>query len=75
LSLSTKYEGYPTILIEDGNVIIENLERNNLSEQWLDEQLKNFNISSPKDVLAAMLDTQGKLYYSLKNLAPERTAS
>jgi len=63
------------MLIEGGNIINENLKRNNLSEKWLYEQLKNFNISSPKDVLAAMLDTQGKFYYSLKNSASERTAS
>jgi len=75
LGLSTKYEGYPTMLIEDGNIIIENLQRNNLSEKWLYEQLQNFKISSPKDVLAAMLDTQGRFYYSLKNAASERTAS
>ncbi|MTI85910.1 MAG: DUF421 domain-containing protein [Firmicutes bacterium] len=75
LGLPTKYEGYPTMLIEDGNIINENLERNNLSEKWLYEQLKNFNISSPRDVLAAMLDTQGRFYYSLKNSASERTAS
>ena len=75
LGLSTKYEGYPTMLIEDGNIINENLHKNNLSEKWLFDQLKSFNISSPRDVLAAMLDTQGKFYYSLKNGASERTAS
>ncbi|KJS13949.1 MAG: hypothetical protein VR67_02575 [Peptococcaceae bacterium BRH_c8a] len=75
LGLATKYEGYPTMLIEDGNIINENLKRNNLSEKWLYEQLQNFKISSPKDVLAAMLDTQGRFYYSLKNSASERTAS
>lgn len=75
LGLATKYEGYPTMLIEDGNIINDNLKRNNLSEKWLYEQLRSFNISSPKDILAAMLDTQGKFYYSLKNSASERTAS
>lgn len=74
LGLPTRYEGYPTVLIEDGNIITDNLQRNNLSEKWLLDQLKGFNISSPKDVLAAILDTQGRLYCSLKNSASERTA-
>lgn len=72
LSLRTQYEGYPTFLIEDGNIINENLRLINLTESWLLDQLKKNNISSPKDVLVAMLDTQGKLYYSLKNAASER---
>lgn len=74
LNIGTNYEGYPAMLIEDGNVLNENLRINNLSEKWLTDQLRQNNISSPKDVLAAMLDTGGNFYYSLKNSASERTA-
>ncbi|MCF8011031.1 MAG: DUF421 domain-containing protein [Clostridiales bacterium] len=75
LSITTKYEGYPVMLIEDGNIIQDNLNRNNLSESWLMEQLKKFNIQSPDELLVAMLDTTGNLYFSPKNFAPERTRS
>ena len=75
LNVTTQYEGYPNILIEDGNIIQENLKLINLSEEWLLEELQKKNIPSPRDVLVAMLDTTGKLYLSLKNNASERIGS
>lgn len=75
LNIATNYEGYPVMVIEDGNIIQDNLKRNHLTEQWLREQLRINNISSHSEVFAAMLDTQGRLYFSLKNNASERTAS
>ena len=72
LNISTSYEGYPNILIQDGNILNENLKLISLTEEWLLNELKKNNISSPKDILVAMLDTKGQLYYSLKNNASER---
>lgn len=67
LGIFTKYEGMPTILIEDGNIIEDNLSKNNLNKSWLFEQLQLQGIDSPKSVFVAMLDTQGRLYISKKN--------
>ncbi|MFZ5642195.1 MAG: YetF domain-containing protein [Bacillota bacterium] len=75
LNIATNYEGYPVMVIEDGNIIQDNLKRNNLTEQWLRDELRRNNIPSHREVFAAMLDTQGRLYFSLKNNASERTAS
>lgn len=75
LEINTQYEGYPSILIEDGNILTDNLRLINLTEEWLVEQLKRNNILSPKDVFVAMLDTKGKLYFSLRNFASERTGA
>lgn len=75
LKISTEYEGYPSVIIVDGSVRADNMQRLNLSENWLKEQLAAKNISSPKEVLLAVLDTKGKLYLSLKNLASERLSS
>lgn len=75
LNIATNYEGYPVMVIEDGNIIQDNLKRNHLTEHWLRDQLRQNNISSHREVFAAMLDTQGRLYFSLKNNASERTAS
>ena len=72
LKIETNYEGYPSVVIEDGDVRSENLSRMSLSLKWLQEELEKNNVSSPKDVLIAILDTQGRLYYSLKNRASER---
>ena len=75
LNIATNYEGYPVMIIEDGNIIQENLKRNHLTEHWLRDQLRISNIASHREVFAAMLDTHGRLYFSLKNNASERTAS
>lgn len=75
LNISTGYEGYPNILIQDGNILEDNLRLIELSEEWLTKELEKNNISSSQDVLVAMLDTKGQLYYSLKNNASERIGS
>jgi uncharacterized membrane protein YcaP (DUF421 family) len=67
LQIPTNYEGMPTVLIEDGNIIEDNLQNVNLDRTWLLEQLHQQNITSPDNVLIALLDTTGKLYISKKN--------
>ena len=67
LQIPTQYEGYPAILIEDGHIIDENLKKNGLDRNWLAEQLKDQGFENPDTVLAAMLDTRGRLYLSKKN--------
>ncbi len=71
LQLPTPYEGMPSVLIEDGNIIEDNLRENQLSKNWLLEQLQNLGIRSEKEVFAALLDTQGRLYVSKKNQTNE----
>lgn len=75
LKIDTAYEGYPAVIIQDGKVRTKNLKKIGLTETWLQEQLKINNVSSPKEVLVATLDTQGKLFFSLKNTASERLRS
>lgn len=72
LGLGTAYEGFPTVLVEDGNVIQDNLRLIHLSEEWLDTELTRRGIESADEVLLAVIDTQGRLYYSLKNQASEQ---
>lgn len=71
LQLPTPYEGMPSVLIEDGNIIEDNLRENQLSKNWLLEQLQNLGIRSEKEVFAALLDTQCRLYVSKKNQTNE----
>ncbi|MEW6624894.1 MAG: DUF421 domain-containing protein [Bacillota bacterium] len=66
LNISTKYEGMPTLLIEDGNIIEDNLNKSNLDKSWLINQLQLQGVNDPKTVFAAMLDTRGRLYISKK---------
>lgn len=66
LRIPTKYEGMPVMLIEDGNIIDDNLVRNGLDNAWLINQLQNYGIDDPKNVLVALLDTNGRLFVGKK---------
>ena len=68
ISLPTSYEGLPHPLVVDGNINFENLGKVNLDELWLKNELQRFGISDTRDVLFATLDTEGKLYYQLKEM-------
>ncbi|MFP4015418.1 MAG: DUF421 domain-containing protein [Halanaerobiales bacterium] len=66
LGIDTKYEGYPVMIIEDGNILDDNLKENNLDRFWLYNELEKQEIEGEDDILAAMLDTQGRLFVSRK---------
>lgn len=70
LGISTEYEGLPTELIVDGELIRENLRQVNLDDAWLREELRRRGIGSPREVLLAVLNTKGELYVSLYDDAP-----
>ncbi|RKD24630.1 hypothetical protein BEP19_09660 [Ammoniphilus oxalaticus] len=56
----------PSVLIEDGNVIKSNLEKRNLDETWLKQQLKAQGVHDPNDVFLALLESGEQLYVSKK---------
>lgn len=64
LGLSTPYQGLPTELIVDGEIIEENLRQVGLDRAWLINSLTQRGITSPDQVSYASLNTQGKLYTS-----------
>lgn len=66
MNLSTKYKGLSTEIIKDGVLFEENLIQNNLSCDWLLQELKKRNISSISHITYAALNTNGVLYVSLK---------
>ena len=66
VNVSTPYRGLSSELIIDGQIIQENLQQNNLSQQWLMEQLQKQGIAKLEDVIFASLDTSGKLYLDKK---------
>lgn len=69
LGIDTKYEGYPVMIIEDGNILDDNLKENNLDRFWLYNELEKQEIEGEDNILAAMLDTQGRLFISKKDAA------
>lgn len=66
LNISTKYEGLPVDLIIDGGILHDNLRKINLDEGWLSQELQKLGINNAKDVLFATLDSNGNIYYQLK---------
>ncbi|SHE30330.1 Uncharacterized membrane protein YcaP, DUF421 family [Desulforamulus putei DSM 12395] len=66
LNIPTKYEGIPMTLIIDGYVFDNNLNKINLTREWLKKELHKFGVSDFKQVLLASLDTEGNLFYQLK---------
>ncbi|MCX8129124.1 MAG: DUF421 domain-containing protein [Clostridia bacterium] len=66
LKISTDYEGLPLDLIVDGEINFKNLNRINLTKEWLYGELRNRGISDINSVLFASLDSKGNLYYQEK---------
>ena len=64
LQVNTSYEGIPTALIIEGKVVEENLKSLGLGMPWLEEEIHKRNLKGPKEVLLALLDTDGSLYIS-----------
>lgn len=71
LDLSIEYEGLPFLLIADGTINQMALKSAQLSEEWLNEKLKDFDVHSISDVFIAYLDTSGSLFVQKKYQAPE----
>jgi len=57
LGIPTKYEGIPSELVIDGEIIHQNLKQNNLEEEWLLRELEKQGITSLQEVGYASLDT------------------
>lgn len=70
LNIPTKYNGLPTSLILEGQVIEENLEYCKLDVQWLINELNKHGIKDMKEVFIASLDSVGTLYIDKYNETP-----
>ena len=62
LGVDTKYEGIPSEIIVDGQVIHQNLKQNHLDEAWLIARLQSMGYNSPQEIPYASLDSEGNLY-------------
>lgn len=62
LQIPTKYEGVPTEIIEDGEIIYANLQQVHLDENWLTNELHKQGIYDVHEVEYASLDNFGNLY-------------
>ena len=67
LNLSSNYKGMATEMIKDGDILEQNLVQNNLSREWLTQELKKRNIFNINEIIYAALNSDGSLYIDLKN--------
>lgn len=67
LHLDTSYKGVPSELVVDGQVLEQNLVQNNLTREWLEDQLRRRGIGDTKNVVLALLHTDGSLYVDTTN--------
>ncbi len=65
LGISTAYEGLPTVLVMDGDIMKDNLAQIDLDETWLQKVLRERRLTSKK-VLLATLSTDGRLFINKK---------
>jgi len=65
IKLNTEYKGLSIPLIVEGKIYEENLNKLNLSKEWLNSQLKDKNIHSVENIFFASINTDGQLYISL----------
>lgn len=66
LNIHTMGAGLPTLLINDGKVVDNNLKKLGYDEEWLKDELLKKGISNINNIYAAMIDTSGEVYYPVK---------
>ncbi|HZK18599.1 MAG TPA: DUF421 domain-containing protein [Clostridia bacterium] len=71
LNIPTQYEGLSYVIISNGKILWENLQKNNLGQGWLENKLKEQGIHDISRVYLASLATDGSLYVDLKDGYPE----
>lgn len=66
LNIKTTQEQLPITLILDGKINKKNLKLIKKDEKWLENKLKKDNINSYDELLIAILNSKGNLYYQKK---------
>ncbi len=71
LNISTAYKGVSSEIIRDGRIVEQNLKQNNLTHEWLYNELYSRGIRDIGEVFLATLSTQGNLYVDIRNDNPQ----
>ena len=66
LGLSPADPGLSTLIISDGRLMADNLERRGLNQAWLDNELKRHHAASVREVFALWVDELGKVFFVKK---------
>lgn len=63
--IAGQHKGLPVELISDGQIIYENLKQRGLTEKWLRDHLRAFNVEFASEVALATVDDNKQLYVDL----------
>lgn len=67
LGLQVAAGGLPAVVIEDGNILADNLERSGHEPSWLERELSARGIDDPGEVFLGVLDSRGGLFLDLRD--------
>lgn len=70
LSCPVQESGLPTILINDGRILHENLTRSGLDVRWLHKQLLAHKLTQSEEVYLLTVDELGSVYLTPKEVQP-----
>ena len=62
LENNVQFCGMPLTLIDDGEVNWSGMEEHGITEQWLMEQLRKYDVTAAKEVFYASLSNNGQVY-------------
>ena len=65
MNVPTDDIGYPVMIINDGRVLSDNLNKMGYNDVWLMKQLKSRNIKNPEDVYLMTTDESGHIYFAV----------
>lgn len=68
MGLAAESRGYPHILISDGRVIGENLEKCGKTMDWLEKECRARGAASTSEVFILSMDDSGAIYYAGKEI-------
>jgi uncharacterized membrane protein YcaP (DUF421 family) len=72
LKIKAEYQGIPNILVLNGKISKDNLNKLGHSEEWLKLKLKSAGVDNYRNVAIAQLDSNGNLYIDLYDDTKER---
>lgn len=64
--MSPREPGLPVLIISDGRLMSDNLERRGLNEAWLDNELRRHHVKSVKEVFILSVNELGEIYFAKK---------
>lgn len=68
LGISTRQESYPSIVINKGRILHENLSRLGLDTDWLRQQLNEAGAKGPEDIYLMVADREGLCYLAEREM-------